>query len=380
MKILHLVQQPQRRGAEVFAYDLTSQLLRLGHDVSTVYLYPAAGAQQLELRTADVVVGSNPRHMTERFPGVNPSLVRQLRRIIEEFDPDIVQANGARTLKYGSVLHRLHPFGLVYRSIGDPAVWVRGRAKKAFYRRIVMPQVDGIAAVSVNTLQSLSRLYDLEGKAVAQIPRGIDPLRLAPRFERTQMRSTLRSGNSDPIVVFVGSLTSEKRPDRLGRVFAEVADAVPDAQLWVVGDGPGRAPLEEQLTSSCLDNRARFIGRTDDVGSYLAAADVLVLTSDTEGLPGVVLEAAALGVPAVSTDVGGVRDAIAHETTGLLADVADEHGLANSLVLLLTNAAVRDRLGLAAQRQFRDSFDIAHVADRYVDLYSEVIESRTRER
>ncbi len=214
----------------MFAYDLTSELLRAGHDVSTAYLYPGTGAQQLPLRAIDIVAGSNPRHLTERVPGVNPALVRRLRRVVAEFEPDIVQANGARTLKYGSVLRRFdrhRSFGLVYRSIGDPAVWVRGRVKGLIYPRIVMPPVDGVAAVSVNTLQALTRLYDLDQKAVAQIPRGIDPLRLAPRRDRHEVRSQLGVGGDDPVVVFVGSLTSEKRPDRLARVFERVATRCP---------------------------------------------------------------------------------------------------------------------------------------------------------
>lgn len=378
MRVLHLVQQPQRRGAEMFAYDLTSRLLRTGHDVSTTYLYPASAAGQLPLRGNDTVAGSNPRHVAERI-GVNPTLVRRLGRIVDEFEPDIVQANGARTLKYGAVLHRFRSFGLVYRSIGDPTVWVTGQAKRAFYRRIVLPRVDGIAAVSGNTLEGLASLYDLDGKVVAQIPRGIDPQRLAPRMGRQEVRDLLQADAGDPVVVFVGSLTDEKRPDRLARVFADVARAVPDARLWVVGDGPGRGALESEFVSAGLTDRIRYVGATDDVGSYIAAADVLLLTSDTEGLPGVVLEAAALGVPAVATDVGGVRDAITQGVSGLLADAVDEQELAASLARLLTNPAERAQLGEAAEQQFRTTFDIAHVADRYVDLYGEVLEAAARE-
>lgn len=90
---------------------------------------PGAPSQELPLRDTDVVVGADPRHPFERVPGVNPQVVRRLLRLVREFGPGIVQANGARTLKYGSVLSRLagrNSFGLVYRSIGDPKVWVRG--------------------------------------------------------------------------------------------------------------------------------------------------------------------------------------------------------------------------------------------------------------
>ncbi len=110
----------------------------------------------------------------------------------------------------------------------------------------------------------------------------------------------------------------------------------------------------------------------------MSAADVLLLTSDTEGLPGVVLEAAALGVPTVATDVGGVADAVGHDVTGLLVGSSDEPGLADALERLLTNADAREALGRAAQLRFRETFDIATVAERYVELYRDVLDSRTR--
>ena len=100
-----------------------------------------------------------------------------------------------------------------------------------------MPQVDGIAAVSSASLDGLKQLYDLADKTVAQIPRGIDRQRIAPRRDRATVRAALGDSESTPVVVFVGSLTPEKRPDRLARVFAGVVKQLPEARLWVVGDG-----------------------------------------------------------------------------------------------------------------------------------------------
>ena len=122
-----------------------------------------------------------------------------------------------------------------------------------------------------------------------------------------------------------------------------------------------------------LGNRIHFAGTSDDVGSFIGAADVLLLTSDTEGLPGVILEAAALAVPAVATDVGGVRDAITDVETGVLADPTDENALSVALIRLLANPGERRRLGRAAQQQFGSKFSIETVTRRYADLYHEVL-------
>jgi glycosyltransferase involved in cell wall biosynthesis len=376
VKILQLVQQPQLRGAELFAHDLTTELLTRGHEVRTVYLYPAGGEHVLADHGHDVFIGANPQNVFERVPGINPAVLWKLHGLINSFQPDIVQANGARTLKYGAALRRLsfrRPFGFVYRSIGDPLVWVRGRARRAFFRTALIPAVDGIAAVSTTSLDGLRSLYHLEGKVVAQIPRGIDTGRIALRRSRNDVRSALDVDDRSPMIVCVGGLTAEKRPDRLARVFAEVVAALPTATLCVIGDGPGRAGFESLVGELSIADRVRLVGSTDDVGSYVAAADVLLLTSDTEGLPGVVLEAAALGVPSVATRVGGVADAVADGVNGLLAPPEDEARLADHVVSLLTDDALRTRLGRVAKQRFDTTYAIPVVADAYVGLYEAVV-------
>lgn len=217
-----------------------------------------------------------------------------------------------------------------------------------------MSRVDGVAAVSRNTMDGLSAIYGLEDQVAAQIPRGIDPQRLAPRRTRLEVRQSIGAGPVDPVVIVIGSLTKEKRPDRLARVFKQVGLEVPDAWLWVVGEGPERLELEAKLVG--LGNRIHFAG-----------------TSDTEGLPGVILEAAALAVSAVATDVGGVRDAITDGETGVLAYPTDENALSFALIKLLANPGERRRLGRAAQQQFGGKFSIETVTRRYADLYHEVL-------
>jgi glycosyltransferase involved in cell wall biosynthesis len=236
-----------------------------------------------------------------------------------------------------------------------------------------MSQVHGVVAVSNNTLRGLHALYGLEDQQVAQIPRGIDPERLAPALTRQHLRQLLGVGPDDPVVVFVGSLTREKRPDRLARVFKQVARELPDARLWIVGEGPERNTLEAQLSS--LGGRVHLAGESDDVGSFVGGADVLLLTSDTEGLPGAVLEAAALGLPAVATNVGGVADAVRSGVTGVLVDRQDEEALASAVLALLTNSRERTRLGSAAQQQFVNGFSIGTITGRYESFYRQVLSS-----
>ena len=158
MRILQIVQKPQRRGAETFAYELSENLIEGGHDVRTVYLYPYTGDKPLPLREGDVVLGGDERHVFEKVPGVHPGLARALHAEIERFAPDIVQANGARTVKYSAaakVLAGSKPsWALVYRNIDVPSFWNRKKLSVAAYRHVFMPRMDGVIGVSEHCLKT----------------------------------------------------------------------------------------------------------------------------------------------------------------------------------------------------------------------------------
>jgi glycosyltransferase involved in cell wall biosynthesis len=156
-------------------------------------------------------------------------------------------------------------------------------------------------------------------------------------------------------------------------VFAEVRTAMPSAVLWVVGDGRERPALVGELRELGVESATRLLGVRTDVANVLAAADLLLMTSDTEGTPGVVLEAALAGLPTVTTDVGGVSECVSDGVTGLLVAPDDEAGLAAATVRLLRDAPARDAMGAAAEAWVGERFDFEHVVDEYLDFYGEVL-------
>lgn len=126
MRILQLVQKPQLRGAEMFASQLAQWLSNQGHVVRSVYLYPYSGPAGLPLRAEDRVLDGREQHPLETCPGWHLGLLLALLGAIRRFDPDVVQVNGARTVKYGALARSYHRGGhwcLVYRNTGTPRVW-----------------------------------------------------------------------------------------------------------------------------------------------------------------------------------------------------------------------------------------------------------------
>lgn len=144
----------------------------------------------------------------------------------------------------------------------------------------------------------------------------------------------------------------------------------------MIGDGPQRGTLVAYARDLGVDDAVRFTGVQAGVADFLAAADLLTLTSDTEGLPGVILEAGLLGIPAVATRVGGVGECVVEGETGLLVDASDEASLAQAVVRLLSDGRRRTAMGRSAARHVRAHFLLETVAPAYLDFYGSVLRAR----
>jgi glycosyltransferase involved in cell wall biosynthesis len=368
LRVLQVVQKPQRRGAEVFARQLAAELARQGCEVATVYLYPYDGPGRLPLGPADTVLDGAEAHPAERLLGLHPRLLGRLRHAIRAFRPDVVQANGARTVKYAAAAKRRDhgDWTLVYRNIADPRQWTSGRRQLWFYRRRVFPAIDAVVGVSEMTLDGVRTLYPT-GVPVLSLPRAVDPEHVRPSRSRTAVRSELGTPEASPVVLFVGSLTPDKRLDRLLRVMAAAREQEPDARLWVAGGGPLAADVETH--PGAADGWVVPLGVREDVGDLLHAADLVLLTSDTEGMPGVLLEGAAAGLPVVATRVGGVPECVTDGETGVLVAPDDEQGLADAVVALVRDPALRRRMGEAGRARVLARYSLASVAASYLELY-----------
>lgn len=380
MRILQVVQKPQRRGAEIFAFQLSHELRRQGHETRLVYLYPHNETCGLPLDHDDRVLNGKPNHPFEKFPGINPFLLRRLLHAIEEFKPDVVQVNGARTVKYGafaSYSRRDTSWALIYRNIGNPSDWLHGWHYRIFYQKLVMPRLHGVVGVSRKTLQAVKDFYGIS-VPIKNIPRAVDPESLIPAASRDAVRLKTQTPVEAAVLIFIGSLTPEKRLDRLLRLTQQLCLQMPKLHLWLIGSGPLESSLRQQAQSLGIAESVRFLGVQNNVADFLNAANLFVLTSDTEGIPGVLLEAGLLGLAVVATRVGGVPECVLEGETGVLVDRQDEERLAEVVGGLLHDSARRHKLGAKARSWVAANFKIDKIAGDYVDFYRHVLTSRHR--
>ena len=159
-----------------------------------------------------------------------------------------------------------------------------------------------------------------------------------------------------------------------------VRERLPTATLVLAGDGPLRARLETFARESGVDGSLHFLGRRDDARQIVAAADLVVLASDTEGMPNAVLEAMAAGRAVVATRVGGLPDLVADGKTGVLVPPRDARALAEAMAALLQDHTRRAAFGDAARARAREHFSMEAVTRATAAVYDALLERRSHPR
>ncbi|GAA4992633.1 glycosyltransferase [Kitasatospora paranensis] len=349
-RVLHLVTDPRRRGAQNLARDLHAELLRRGGASDLYALQPHADAPG----AADTPVLGPARF--------HPTTLRALRAAARH--ADVVVAHGSSTLPACALALAGSRTPFVYVNIGDPRHWTAS-ASRRLRVAVFLRRAAAVSAISDGARDVLLARFGLPAHRVRTIPNGRAAASFPPAADEADRRAArlgLGLPADGPLLAWVGAVAAEKRLDLALDALAEL----PQAHLAVAGDGPLRAALQQRDTTG----RVTFLGELADPAPLYRAADVLLLTSDSEGVPGVLIEAALAGLPAVATDVGFVRDVVQDGVTGVLVPPGDAAALAGAVRELTADA--RSARGAAARQRALSRFDLAVVTDAWQRLLSDV--------
>lgn len=349
--MLVLVTRDQRRGAELFAATLSEGLRDLGVDVRLRALCPAPDAGPEQIATL----------------GRRPFALHTLRNLRREMGTaDVVIAGGSKTLPAAVLAGLGSPRALIYQNIGDPYYWASSRGRR-LRQRVLLSRTAAVAAVSEGAALALSAGFGVPAGQITVLGNARDSERFRPPTEadRAAARAGLGVSPGDLVVTAVGALAPEKRLDV---AIGAVGLLEQPALLLLVGDGPDRARLEA-LSGRTAPGRVRILGSRDDVESIYAATDVAVLTSDSEGVPGALIEAGLSGLPAVATDVGYVGDVVVHGRTGFLVPPDDAQAVARAITAVLGR---REEMAAAARTHCQERFDLARVTQKWAELIDSV--------
>lgn len=370
LHIFQLVTQRQHRGAEVFAAHLSSELVRLGHRVTFIALY-APGAHRLEVAGAAVYDLGVPPHTFLSWRGI-----RRLRQLIKQGKPDVLQANGSATLKYTWAARWGLPIPLVYRNISMISEWSGGRGWRYWFYRLLFSRVDYVTSVGEQARADFIRCYHYPPARIAVIRRGVPARPYDRGLVRNQLQQQWGFTAQDRVVMHVGSFSPEKNHLFLLDVWQHLAAEGHRYRLLLVGEGKERPHVEAEIKARGLADRVLVAG-FQPIETVLPAADVLVLCSLVEGVPGVILEAATFEVPSVAVDVGGVSEVVKPGETGILLPHHDVKAFAHTLHRLLEDSSTLHRLGHQARAFATAVFDPEANARKFADLYRQLSVKKT---
>lgn len=181
--------------------------------------------------------------------------------------------------------------------------------------------------------------------------------------------------NPRPVLLCVARLEPVKNHEMLFRAL-EILRPRFDPVVWLLGDGPYWARYEADLKRRGLAGSVKFLGYRYDIPELTAAADVSVLTSLKEGIPRALMQAMAVGVPVVATDVKGSREVVVNEETGFLVPLHDVDALAKRVAQLLDSPTMRREMGARAVAYVRRHFDEEQVVKRLVTIYRSALKER----
>jgi glycosyltransferase involved in cell wall biosynthesis len=305
-----------------------------------------------------------------------------LRRIALRFRPDIVHTHTAKAGFLGRlaaatlrprpvIVHTYH--GHVLEGYFGPAQsWLFARLERA-----AASVSDRLIGVSNATVGDLVRLGIAPESRFRTVPIGLDlePFLADSGAARLELRHEMQFAPDDVVVGYVGRLVPIKRLDVAIRAIAAVRRSGITARLLIVGDGQEREGLARLATYLGARDAVIFAGYRSDPVNVARAIDIAILTSDNEGTPVSLIEAAASGRPAVATDVGGVRDVVT-PATGVLVSRQDAVAVAAGITRLATTPEVRRRMGEAAREHVRRRFSAERLLTDIDALYCDLLRDR----
>lgn len=318
-----------------------------------------------------------PSLVREVRPAADVRAYRQLKRIFRREGVDLVHTHSskagvlgrlaARAVGVPRVVHTVHGFGF-----HDAQPWI-ARAVFVGIERLAARATHRFVLVSRENLERGERDGVLDRRRAVIIRAGVDldAFRRRPEGgERLRRELGLSSGSA--VVGTVACLKPQKAPLDFVAVAERIVKERPETTFLLVGDGELRDEVESAIAGRGLSARVRLLGWRHDVPELMSTFDLFLLTSHWEGLPMVLPQARASGLPIVATDVNGNREAVTEGRHGLLRPAGDVAGLADACLALLADPERRQRMG-AAGREGLDEFSEGAMLRAHVALYEELL-------
>ena len=300
--------------------------------------------------------------------GTDWSYPRRLAQLLRQQQVDVLHLHNPTALFYGAPAGRLAGVRpIIYTEHGRD--YSHGW-KSRLLNRMLTRMVDRVVVLHERARRYM---HEQEGAPLGRIVKvynGIaDPGRHSPA-QRQQMRQSLGLNTDSSAIGIVARLDPIKNLPVLITAMQQIHRQQAKARLLIIGDGPLREALSQQVCDSGLDPVVQFLGTRHDVPALLSALDLLVLPSSSEGLSMTLIEGSAAGLPLIASDVGGNNELVQDGVNGLLVKAGDSDALAAALLQLINDPALARRMGAASRKRYQQHFAASAMLAGYQALYS----------
>lgn len=302
-----------------------------------------------------------------------PIVYRRLSLWLRDWRPDLLQCFLAHANVLGAVA--AHRLGIRPIVTGIRVAELRANWHNALQRRTAR-FVDRQVCVSRSVAEFAKRGMRLPPEQLTVIPNGVD----VTRFEAVEplLLAELGLDAERRMILFIGRLEHDKRPQWLLERMPEIARRLPRHNLVVVGQGPLADNLHRTAKRLGVDHRVYFVGWRPDVPRLLANADLLVLTSASEGMSNAILEAMASARPVVATDVHGAQELLGDDHGGQLVATDDPAAFVDAVARVAGDAKLAHQLGQHNRDRVRREFSFERTVASYVALYDALLTAKNR--
>lgn len=298
-------------------------------------------------------------------------VVRRLARLLEDEDIDVLHTHDHRTNLLGLLAVRRRPTPIV-ATLHQPLRrhwWLR---HLELLDEQLVRRFDRILPVAEMIRQELIAKYPKLAQRTTAVLNGVDLRRFDRPLDRDRVREELSIGPGDVLCATVGRLSDDKGLPYLLEAARLVSRERGDVKWAIAGRGPLEEMLEAKARSLGVDACVKFLGFREDVPDLLAAADLLVVASTSEGCPVVVLEAMAAGCPAICTRVGGTPEIVTPGVTGEIVEPRRPQEIAEAVVRLAVDVDRRRAMGERARTMAHERFTIERMTRDFERVYAEL--------
>lgn len=355
MKILQVIDNLTLGGAQTMCEYLAGELVSMGHEVVVVSFFTNTDSpitKRLEEKGVKVL-------FLDKKPGFDFSIIGKLKKTLKNEHPDAVHTHLSALIYYAVATfgkRRVRWVHTVHHMVTPGRFGLRDKVASHYFKtKRAIP-----VALSSRVRDSITAKYGIKTESVPVVFNGVD-------LGRCHVKETYSRGETF-MVLHVGRFNALKNHCGLLGAFAKFHRQYPDTCLRLVGEGELRKEIEALTATLGISDSVEFAGPQSNVYPFYHDADILALSSFTEGIPMTLAEGMGTALPIVSTAVGGVPDMLTHEENALLCEV-DEEQLARCFARYYEDKSLRERLGRAAKaRSF--VFSAEEMAKKYFELYT----------